>query len=538
MPTFVRIALVCLFSCSAPAVDLDAGVFPDAAAPDAGAPDVPAAPGVDEPEPDWDAEEEPSLDPLEFKRGARFSDVGQSWALYMISELGSDGVVAGYANGTFRPNAPVTRAELAALLVAAFPGCRQSRGARSFPDVARSFWGHDAIRKAYRCGMMSGYPDGSFGPGRTTTRLESVVAIHGAMRGDDRRVDDRARTLEGWSTSRLEGEIRRRYFDVGPIGSWAYAALLSASEAGMVVLGEDRMGVERGTRRVLNPSGNATRADVAALLYGSLYAANNGNSVGNGPTPTALSGFRAAPRSGGALLDGEWVLTFDDGPRANSARVARTLRQKNVTAVFFMVSQHIGTTDGSGVQLSGTHASSIAEVLRQGHVVANHMHRHCIHGLSCRGRGVAELTRAEFDSELTRAHRILRAMVADAGYAPREKLLHFFRAPGGATSTSWSATTTAWANLARIPANYRGNVAWDVPSPGHDHSLCWGAGRSGPECARRYLDNIARNGLRKGVILIHDNMEQSASMVGPLIDGIRARGGRFVHPRCVVGCSR
>lgn len=475
--------------------------------------------------------------PLVFVRGARFSDIGGSFAQAMITFLSGRGVIAGYSDGTYRPSRLVTRAELAALLAAAFPGCATTRAPRSFRDVPSGHWAHAAVDRVQRCAIMSGYPDGTFGPSRSTTRIEALVAIHGALRSTSRQVDQSARTIEGWSVGARAREVQERYFDASRIPAWSHAALVSATRAGMVILGADRVGVEVGDRRVLLHDDAATRADVAALLYGAINYPR-GYDLGDSPRPAPGGAFRAAPYRGGALRDGEWVLTFDDGPRPSSVQVARALRSRNVTGLFFMVSHSVGWVDAGGVQLNATNQSYIDGVLREGHVVANHTHRHCIRGASCGGRGLAELPSGELAFELETAHQVLRAAIALSGHRPTDKMLHFFRAPGSQDGASWSAAAASHASTARLPGNYLGTVAWDLPQSGHDIGECWNRGLGGAACAARYLQEIDRTGRQKGVILIHDNFAQAADMVGPLVDGLRARGMRVVHPRCIVGCTR
>ena len=476
-------------------------------------------------------------EPLVFVRGARFSDIDGSFAQAMISFLSGSGVIAGYSDGTYRPSRLVTRAELAALLAAAFPSCTTTRAARSFRDSPPDHWAHAAVDRVQRCAIMSGYPDGTFGPSRSTTRLEALVAIHGALRNTSTPVDRSARTIEGWSAEARAAAVREQYFDATRIPSWSHAALVSATQAGMVILGADRVGVEVGTRRVLLHDDAATRADVAALLYGAINHPR-GYDFGDSPRPAPGGAFRAVPYRGGALRDGEWVLTFDDGPRPSSVQVARALRSRNVTGLFFMVSHSVGWVDAGGVQLNAANQSYIDGVLREGHVVANHTHRHCIRGASCGGRGLAELPSGELAFELETAHQVLRAAVAVSGHRPTDKMLHFFRAPGSQDGASWGAAAASHASTARLPGNYLGTVAWDLPQSGHDISECWSRDLGGAACAARYLQEIDRTGRQKGVILIHDNFVQAADMVGPLIDGLRARGMRVVHPRCIVGCTR
>lgn len=254
----------------------------------------PRIPDATSPEPFGDLRDPDALppsvelddEPLIFARGARFRDVQASWANAMISSLSERGVIAGYSDGTFRPNHLVTRAELAALLVAAFPRCATTRPVRAFRDVPESHWAHAAVDRAQRCAMMSGYPDGSFGPARSTTRVEALVAIHGALRGTTPSVDERAGIVERWSAGARASAVHERYFDAARIPAWAHAALISATEAGMVILGADREGIERGARRVLLHDVAATRADVAALLYGAVNHPR-GDDLGENPRPPA-----------------------------------------------------------------------------------------------------------------------------------------------------------------------------------------------------------------------------------------------------------
>jgi peptidoglycan/xylan/chitin deacetylase (PgdA/CDA1 family) len=476
-------------------------------------------------------------EPLMFGLRAEFRDTTESWSRELLEDLQGASLIAGYADGTFRPERPITRAELAALLSAAFPECEPRRsGTADFVDVAADHWAHAAIERVWRCEMMSGYPGHRFGPARSTTRLEAIIAVHGALRGRSSEVDQRARELERASAAQLADATRLRYFDSARIPSWSHPALISATEAGMVILGADREGFDRGHRRVLDPDRAATRADVAALLYGAVRFPHN--APGHGPSPRAGGNFRAEPYKGGALRDGEWVLSFDDGPRASSTRIAQTLRARGVTGLFFTVSHNLGWLDGDDVHLRPDAQAFLQAMLDHGHVIANHTHRHCIRGASCGGRGLAELPAGELHFELEAAHRILRAAIANAGYRPAEKMLHFFRAPGSQDGASWNATAARHAATARLPATYVGTIAWDLPQRGHDISECWNRGLSGPQCAARYLEEIDRSGMRRGIILVHDNFEPAAEMVGPLIDGLRARGMRVVHPRCIVGCTR
>lgn len=105
---------------------------------------------------------------------ASFSDVTSAhWAANYIGYMEQFGIVRGYSNGTFRPNAPITRAEFAAIC------CRFEQltdGAAAFTDVPASHWAAKSIAYAATRGWVTGYADGTFKPGNNITRAE-VAAV-------------------------------------------------------------------------------------------------------------------------------------------------------------------------------------------------------------------------------------------------------------------------------------------------------------------------------------------------------------------------
>ena len=105
---------------------------------------------------------------------ASFSDVTSAhWAANYIGYMEQFGIVRGYSDGTFRPNAPITRAEFAAIC------CRFEQltdGAAAFTDVPASHWAAKSIAYAATGGWVTGYADGTFKPGNNITRAE-VAAV-------------------------------------------------------------------------------------------------------------------------------------------------------------------------------------------------------------------------------------------------------------------------------------------------------------------------------------------------------------------------
>ncbi|MBW4458903.1 MAG: S-layer homology domain-containing protein [Nodosilinea sp. WJT8-NPBG4] len=87
-----------------------------------------------------------------------FSDVPSDyWAAQFIQALVDRGVIRGFADGSFRPNEPITRAQFAVLVNQAFDQ-PTVRGAVGFRDVPSSYWAGSAIQTAHAEGFLSGYP--------------------------------------------------------------------------------------------------------------------------------------------------------------------------------------------------------------------------------------------------------------------------------------------------------------------------------------------------------------------------------------------
>lgn len=107
---------------------------------------------------------------------ATFADITNHWAQAFIAALADRGLISGFPDGSFQPDRPLTRAQFAALLVRSVD--RPSvRSPRSFRDVAANHWARAAIQQAWERGLLSGYPDGSFRPDATIVRADVLVAL-------------------------------------------------------------------------------------------------------------------------------------------------------------------------------------------------------------------------------------------------------------------------------------------------------------------------------------------------------------------------
>lgn len=108
-----------------------------------------------------------------------FSDVSaDAWYNNAISTMVNAGIIKGYEDGTFRPNANITRAEFAA--IAARFLSNPFVGDEKFTDTL-NHWAHDSINDAAAAGWISGYADGTFRPDNDITRAEAVTLVNNVL---------------------------------------------------------------------------------------------------------------------------------------------------------------------------------------------------------------------------------------------------------------------------------------------------------------------------------------------------------------------
>ena len=111
-----------------------------------------------------------------------YSDVKSTdWFNNAISTLSNMGIIDGYPDGTFRPNAGITRAEFAKIAVSFFKdNVRETIGDR-FSDISGK-WYTEYINLASELAIVNGYPDGTFRPDNKITRAEAMTIVNNTLR--------------------------------------------------------------------------------------------------------------------------------------------------------------------------------------------------------------------------------------------------------------------------------------------------------------------------------------------------------------------
>ncbi len=203
----------------------------------------------------------------------RFSDVPSNyWAAQFIQQLSQRGVIAGFPDGRFRPEEPVTRAQFAAMINNAFQRSAE-REAINFVDVPNNFWASNAIRQAYSIGFLAGYPGNRFEPNQNIPRQQVLVSLANGL---------------NYSPTANTQTTLQAFRDSFNIADWARGPIAAATERRIVV--------NYPNVQFLNPTTTATRAQVAAFIYQALVSSNQASAISS-PYIVALQPTTPTPIS-------------------------------------------------------------------------------------------------------------------------------------------------------------------------------------------------------------------------------------------------
>jgi peptide/nickel transport system substrate-binding protein len=116
--------------------------------------------------------------PVLMSSAAGFKDVAASyWAYDAISALAAKKVIAGYADGTFKPEASVTREEFAKMIVTAKGLAEVKPATPTFSDVPKTRWSYGVVEAAAKAGYIKGIGGGKFGPAAAIKRQDLAVLL-------------------------------------------------------------------------------------------------------------------------------------------------------------------------------------------------------------------------------------------------------------------------------------------------------------------------------------------------------------------------
>ena len=151
-----------------------------------------------------------------YTRQNKFTDVSNdAWYCSAVSTLSAMGIISGYPDATFRPNASITRAEFAA--IATRFDVNGDKTPASFNDIA-GHWAKDEIAVAANNGWVNGYEDGSFRPQNKITRAETMSLVNRVLNRKPETAEDLLENMTKW-------------IDNADTNAWYYLAVQEATNS-------------------------------------------------------------------------------------------------------------------------------------------------------------------------------------------------------------------------------------------------------------------------------------------------------------------
>lgn len=173
-----------------------------------------------------------------------FSDLKSfAWAKNQIEVLASKGIINGTSETTFNPEAAITRADFMVLLVKALD--LNATVDSNFDDIPADAYYYKQIGIAKKLGITTGVGNNLYKPKDKITRQDMMVLI------------SRALLASGKISSEGTADVIAKYTDKDQVASYAVTGVATLVKEGIVV----------GSNNIINPKGNASRAELAAIVY-------------------------------------------------------------------------------------------------------------------------------------------------------------------------------------------------------------------------------------------------------------------------------
>ncbi len=393
-----------------------------------------------------------------------FTDVEETaWYSPYVQLLASWGIVSGYGESTFAPESNITRAELVTILCNLHGGVDSTEAESSFSDVSPEKWYAPYIAMAEQLGWIAGYEDGTFKPENNITRAEAVTLLNAVMgrsaaeeetlalisAGGARHFCDvdtsawyyaqvmeasmpHSFTLEEGAEVWTDFTLVSSGFTAGwhTVGNYKYyvnsSGQFEAWSSGLQVIDGNTCYVDSKGRIPLNAAGIYTVSGVAYYITASgTLPTTAGRLVANNNIYYYSSTGEVYRTVYG---DQKMVaLTYDDGPSTHTSTILDILEEYNSVATFFVVGNRVST-----------YASTVSRAYAMGCQIGNHTYDHVT---------LTKVSQSTIVSQITSTNEAVKNII---GVAPT-----VMRPPGGSLNSTvkstvgmpiilWSIDTLDW----------------------------------------------------------------------------------------------
>ena len=262
-----------------------------------------------------------SLEPFEYSAmtgGAApivsaFEDVPNGyWASCDINTLTENNVIAGYPDRTYKPNLPVSRAEMATLAVKGFNlNDDVTCSTNMFKDVPQGHWANKTIAKAVSNGLMTGYPNNTFKPNQPISRAEAFAIM--------------AKGINCPMDECKANEILNNYCDGEAVPAWAKIPVAKVLDNGGIS--------EFPNPKEISPNKDASRAEIASMLENVRVAMGYSSKDKVSTADCGCDVKKAYYEKEDVVTIPTLQLTFDDEISAKSANIGDRFAAKTIDAV-------------------------------------------------------------------------------------------------------------------------------------------------------------------------------------------------------------
>ncbi|WP_313016317.1 S-layer homology domain-containing protein [Acetoanaerobium noterae] len=210
---------------------------------------------------------------------ANFSDVKDgSWSQAAIQEMSGRGFIGGYSDGSFQPSKKITRAELVTVINKMNSLTQEAE--ISFSDVNDSSWAYKEIRKAVSAGYVAGFADGTFKPNETVTREQMAVMLNNLYKLENKNSNININDIEKvspWAQQSVKNILSYGVMSGYADGNFGSKGEITRAEAVVALHNITKTGISFNSSNMETPSTKPTET-----LETKPSTNNTGNTTGGG----------------------------------------------------------------------------------------------------------------------------------------------------------------------------------------------------------------------------------------------------------------
>jgi hypothetical protein len=160
------------------------------------------------------------------------------WAKPAVDALVKDGIITGYKDGTFKPGKQVSRAEFVTMINKAFSKYDENAEA-NFSDVQKYQWFYEQVASAQKAGYIVG-ENGKFLPGKSITRAEAAVMMARVLELDAAKIDTAQKfadinSMQPWAVGSISALVEKKVMNGYSDNTFRGAKYITRAEAAVII---------------------------------------------------------------------------------------------------------------------------------------------------------------------------------------------------------------------------------------------------------------------------------------------------------------